>query len=215
MIPKVAHVIWLGNPMRQHLRKLVKGFEDLHPDWEIRWWSESEIDAFHLTNQYVYDHASDYVPDDSVYQFRSDVARYEIVYRQGGVYFDPDFRWQRSLDEYLDTDFVIPWEIDGKFVANGLIGSVPGHPVLLDMIVELRDRIQKRPRKDLRANRITGTHVLTPLVRKYGIDPLPQHLFCPAPWNRPDLTDNPALFPDAVAVHIWNHQREIRGLYED
>lgn len=217
MIPQTAHVIWLGAPMPTRLRDMVRGFERLHPDWTLQWWGEHDLHAFGLHNHELYERAGELVPADSVHQLRSDVARYEILLRHGGLYIDADFVWRQPIDPYTDgRDFLIGWETQDVYVANGLIGSVAGHPVLRDMVDTLHYTVDHNPNgRDWRANRITGTHVLTPIVRCHGVQPVSQSTFCAVPWNRPELADDPTRWPDAVAVHTWNHQREIRGLYND
>lgn len=213
MIPKVAHVIWIGKPMPRHLRDLVEGFEATHPDWKLLWWHEREIEELGLQNGDLYRRAPEFVPEDSVCQFRSDLARYEIVRRHGGMYLDCDFRWQRSVNqEIAGRDFMTVWEIQDKFAANGLFASVPDHPILSEMIEAIPKRLAEPRPNGWRSNRLTGTHVFTPIVRARGAYVSPQRLFCPIPWQRPDLASDPDICPDAIAVHIWNHQREIRGM---
>lgn len=214
MIPKIAHVIWIGKPMPAELRELVRGFEALHPDWEMRWWDDRSIAGLDMRNRELYDDAESYVPSDSVCQFRSDLARYEILRDHGGLYLDADFRWQHSISPLIDRagDFMASWEIDGQFVANGILASVPRHPVWLDMIEAVPVACAAPRRPDWRSNRLTGTHVLTPIVKRHGVHVAPQNTFCPAKWNQVELTNDASLFPDSLAVHMWNHQREIRGL---
>lgn len=214
MIPKLAHVIWIGKPMPEPLRELVRGFEELHPDWELCWWDERALAELDMRNRSLYDNAERYVPADSVCQFRSDLARYEILRDYGGLYIDCDYRWQRSITDLSSRagGFLSAWEIEGQFVANGVIGATPQHPVLLDMIDAVHASCTSPKNNGWRSNRLTGTHVFTPIVRKHGAYVAPQHLFHPARWNQVELTDDKNGFPDSIAVHMWNHQREIRGL---
>ena len=52
-----------------------------HPGWEFRLWTDADIEAFGLTNKRLYDETPNYGA-------KSDIARYEILYRIGGLYVD-------------------------------------------------------------------------------------------------------------------------------
>jgi mannosyltransferase OCH1-like enzyme len=202
-------MIWLGGPLPSRLAGLVATFRQHHPDWELRWWHESDIDALGLTNRDVYDAAEDIVPADSVHQLRSDIARYEILYRHGGMYVDCDYRWQRPIDSHLRGHrLVCGWETQGTWVANGVIASVPRHAALGEAIADIPNRVATR-NPVWRANRLTGPHMWTPIARRHAYI-LPQRLLCPVPWDHPERADD--AHPGAVAVHTWNHQRTLRGI---
>lgn len=209
-IPRVAHMIWLGGQLPAHLAELVATFTAHHPDWELRWWHEDDIDALDLANRDTYDWAPDLVPGDSVHQMRSDIARYEILHRHGGMYIDCDYRWQAPIEDHLSgRDLVSCWETQDRHVANGMIASVSGHPALAEAIAEIPARVARR-HPSWRANRITGPHLWTPIAQRHA-HILHQRLLHPVPWDRPELAEEDHL--DAVAVHVWNHQRTLRGMW--
>lgn len=210
MIPRVCHLIWLGPPLPEHLRELVDGFAALHPRWKLRWWTEAEIDDFGLVNRDAYDRAEELVPAHSVHQFRSDVARYEILYRLGGMYADCDYRWQKKVDPLLRKQSLVTcWEVEGQFVANGWIAAKKHHPGLAEAIEEVPERI--RHRKDWwGANRFTGPHLWTPIAMRHARI-LPAAAMHPVPYTNPALAEQNS-YPDSTAVHLWNHQRAVRGI---
>src|SRR5688500_19651207 len=72
---KTLHFIWFGNPMPDHLRQNIIAWAEMHPDWNMNLWTESNLP--HLRNQDLFDNAHDLVPSDAVYQFRADLARSE------------------------------------------------------------------------------------------------------------------------------------------
>lgn len=215
VIPRIAHFIWLGGPLPDHLAELCETFREHHPEWAIWWWNEQAIDHFGLEQRDIYDRAAEYVPSDSVYQLQSDIARVEILHQFGGAYIDCDFLWHAPVDDLLDGhEVVTPWERQWVNVANGFIATVPGHPVLREVIDGLPGRAEVHNRT-LRANRLTGPSGLwNDTLRRHrsdaGVRILHQRLMMHVTWRNPDRAgvDIPA---DAVASHMWNHQKTIRS----
>jgi len=128
LIPKVMHHIWDGDipPLYQHFFDECK---NLHPDWEFKIWSAKDIAALDLRYQNLYDNMRNYPG-------QSDIARYEILYRFGGVYKDLDVKCYRPIDElnYKYT-FYAPLEYPMKnwgrvVVNNGIIAASPNHEIL-------------------------------------------------------------------------------------
>ena len=95
-IPKIIHQIWLGPhkppfSMDSWKNKYCSRF----PDWKYKLWTEYEIrrqlDLINLS----------YYQKDPRWDAKSDIARYEILYRFGGMYIDSDCHWTgtRTLDD--------------------------------------------------------------------------------------------------------------------
>lgn len=124
-IPKIIHHIWLGSPLPERCRILRETWIKHHPDWQFILWTEKEIDQLHLQNSAVY-HAS------KNYGSKSDIARYEILYRFGGLYIDTDFECLKPFDEFHEqlTFYTGIGYSPEMLLYNGLIGSIPGHPIL-------------------------------------------------------------------------------------
>jgi mannosyltransferase OCH1-like enzyme len=209
-IPKVAHFIWIGPPPSPWLQGLRDTFVEHHPDWEIRDWGDAEIAALDLVNADTYAACDRIVPPDSAPQMRSDIARYEILHRFGGLYSDYDYRWQKPADGLLEGhDAIAGWESQNQFIATGLIAAAPGHPALAAAIAGIPARVANR-NPSWRSNRLTGPHLWTPVALEHGVHVFDQDVFHPVAWDEPLRADAP--FPDSVAVHQWAHQRLIRGL---
>ena len=125
LIPKIIHHIWLGSPFPEKYKILRETWQKYHPDWTFILWTDEDIENFCLENKDLYDESSNY-------GVKSDIARYEILYRIGGLYVDTDFECVKSFDVFHHCcDFyagAAPWE--RVLIYNGLIGSAPGHPVI-------------------------------------------------------------------------------------
>ena len=95
MIPKVIHYCWFGGrPLPGKARRCIASWEKYFPGYEIRRWDESTFDvqAVPYTSE-AYRHKK--------YAFVSDYARFQILYRYGGIYFDTDVRVIRPMDDIL------------------------------------------------------------------------------------------------------------------
>lgn len=118
MIPKVIHYIWLGkNPLPKIAQKCIESWQKFCPGFEIKRWDESNLDI----NKYQFTkdaYAS------KKYAFVSDVFRTEILYNEGGIYFDIDVELINPLDKVLqNVDCVMGFETSnllnpGLFIAS-------------------------------------------------------------------------------------------------
>jgi mannosyltransferase OCH1-like enzyme len=174
-----------------------------HPGWEWRLWTEPEVDDFGLTNRSLWDGAEAITPE-APHQFRSDVARYEILHRFGGVWVDADFECRRPFDDLLTTRAFAGWEVDARWVNNALIGAVPDHPLLAEAVERLPANVA-RWRPNVGNTKKSGPQFFTPLARRHDIRILPSVELYPYLWNELDRVGES--FPRARAIHHWNHRR--------
>jgi len=138
LIPKVMHHVWDGDlpPLYQNY---LKECQKIHPDWEFKFWSDKDIKNLKLEYQDLYNKARNYAG-------RSDIARYEIFYRFGGVYRDLDVKCYRPIDDLNHKyDFFAPIEFPTKYwqaaLNNGIIGAIPKHPILKNTLDTIRKNI--------------------------------------------------------------------------
>lgn len=201
VIPRIVHHVWVGDPIPDHLTLYMATWSTVHPGWEHRMWNEDDLRW--LSNQAEFDNADILAPGHEG-QLRSDLARYEILHRHGGVYVDCDMEARQPLDPLLDVECFAGWETDDLWVNNAVLGSVPGHPMMADLIrlapASIASNRGKRP------NRMTGPHLLTPLARRWGITVHPSSTFYPYRWDELDRQGED--FPAARAVHHWDNKRK-------
>lgn len=115
MIPKKIHYCWFGgNPLPELAKKCIESWKRFCPDYDIIEWNETNFDV----------NFNDYVKE--AYQakkwaFVSDVARFKILYDNGGLYFDTDVEIIRTIDDVLKKGAFMGVETDEKgTVAPGL-----------------------------------------------------------------------------------------------
>lgn len=212
---RAAHFIWMGSPLPVEFARNMDDFSALHPRWKINLWGLEECrEVLDPSVRKVFDEASDYVPPDSVWQFRSDIARLAILYRHSGAYIDTDFAWQKNIDPLLRVStrtVVTVWEKEGHFVANGFMYSpMKQHPLFQRCLRDLPG--QAKTRRGQRANRITGPsgQWTSETRRRRDVKILPSRTMIPYAWNELSRADED--FPDSYAVHHWQHSRQIRGM---
>jgi mannosyltransferase OCH1-like enzyme len=65
------------------------------------------------------------------YAIAADIMRVEILYRYGGIYIDADSVCLQPVEDapFIDDDFWAVYDYTG-WVANGVIGCTPRHPVM-------------------------------------------------------------------------------------
>lgn len=136
IIPKIVHLIWLGpNKAPEILDHCIASIHEHLPEWGLKIWTDVDVEEFNLVNKEWYDKETNYGA-------KSDIFRYEILYRYGGVYLDVDFVLLKPLDvlhhTYTFYTSLLPSNMVG-ILANGIIGSVPGHPILKECIDSMKD----------------------------------------------------------------------------
>lgn len=205
MIPRIFHFIWVGDPMPDRLRRYVGTWQDIHPDWDLWMWDESTLGW--LTNIDLFHHADNYT--NSPGQFRSDIARYEILHRYGGVYVDCDFEARKPIDALRDHPAFAAWEVDDVWVNNAILGSVPGHPVWQELIDALPANVDRTLGK--RPNVMTGPQFITGhFDGRDDVAIYPAAMFYP--YLHSELHRRDEDFPEALAVHRWQNAMKRRGL---
>lgn len=129
MIPRIIHYCWFGgNPLPQSAQRCIASWRKFMPDCEIREWNEQNFDV----NAHPYTRAA-YAA--GKYAFVSDFARYKILEKWGGIYFDTDVEMVASIDDlimlgaFMGIEFGMPVSVN-----PGLGFAFPAHhPFLQEM----------------------------------------------------------------------------------
>ncbi len=205
-IPKTIHQIWLGSPLPEKCREYQQTWLKHHPDWEYILWTEKEIKEFGLQNKEMYDASKNYAQ-------KADIARYEILYRLGGLYVDTDFVCLYPFDVFHHCfDFYTGIGYSRKFETyNGLIGSAPGNSILKECIETLN--IYHKYHKDPLSNILYTTgpiHLARCFVKKAEFAgravAFPVNYFYPWPNSERKNPNNLEKWyrPETFALHYWH-----------
>lgn len=108
-IPRIVHVTYKSREeLPPEWQQSIEEWEKVHPDWELRFWSDNDIYEF-VHNEYPELEALH-----KSYKYmiqRVDSVRYMILNKFGGVYSDMDIFPATTLDKLLQQ-----WEDAGKDV---------------------------------------------------------------------------------------------------
>lgn len=160
-IPKVIHYCWFGGAdLPEDVKKCIASWEKHCPDYKIIRWDESNYDyAAYQYAKGAYEHKK--------WAFVSDVARLDIIYREGGIYLDTDVELIKSLDFLIDESAFMAFE-QGRKVATGLgFGAEKGNKLIkrnLDIYSSM-----EFVNKDGSPNMIACPIITTRVLKEYGL----------------------------------------------
>lgn len=199
-IEKIIHQIWLGSPFPDKYKKFQESWITNHPDWQYKLWTDKEVKDIVLENRELYNKARNYGE-------KSDILRYEILYKFGGLYIDTDFECLKPLDIlHYYYDFYIgiqPLDTSIVQLGIGLIGAKAGHPILKEAINALKTSTS------VQIVSKTGPIFFTKLfwhnILKFpGINTaLPASYFYPCGYNQKASDRVVWIKPESFAVHHW------------
>lgn len=204
-IPKRLHFVWVGSPIPGHLLSNVSEWRALHPDWSVHIWTDKNIPI--LRNSDLYQRAKSVVPLDAVGQFRADILRYELLYDFGGFYADMDTRPLRPIDDAIGGHDVFAAMEDQNWVGNTVLGAIPGHPVMKELVSVLP--LNAKYNRGMRPNKISGPQFLTPVWKRHKAHTDPSELWYPYSYRDVINGTVPSDLGNAYIEHQWDHTRRV------
>lgn len=142
-IPKIIHQIWLGpNQIPAKHQENSREWRALHPDWEYKLWTEKDIENWDFPSKDLFDKSSSY-------QEKSNLLRYEILIKYGGLYLDFDYKPFKNFDEihskydfYGTTEPIA--ENNNITVSDALVASVPNHEIFTEALKHIRSHWESK-----------------------------------------------------------------------
>lgn len=202
MIPKIFHRVWLGGkPMPFHFARWGESWMKKHPSWTMKLWTEAEVKYF--TNV-------DLLPKCSSLAMRSDIIRYAVLYKHGGVYLDTDMECVKNIDMLAEgIDFFACWQRP-QILSNAIFGTAAKSKIMQSLVWCSRSEFKPEPWNAMGPEFFTKKVVGQPGVRIYD-----RKVFIPytrdeykAFPKKPMAITNPP--PESYAI---NHRASI--WYED
>ena len=182
MIPKIIHQIWIGDQSKRP-SNLMQTWQNNHPEWEYRLWTESEINDFDLFNRRKYD-------AHPMLSGKADIARYEILFKFGGFFIDADSISIKPMDDLLNNKFIAVYENEthrGSLLANGYFGCVAESRIMFNMINKVRTLDENRM-ISRHAWETTGPLPFTKEVSRENVKILSSHTFMPVHFEEKDFS---------------------------
>jgi mannosyltransferase OCH1-like enzyme len=175
----------------------------------VKVWTDDDAPCFPFINRRAFDDAQNYGE-------KSDIWRYEILYRHGGVYADTDFECLKPFDDLHKTCefYAGVGQMKEAELINALIGSRPNHPILQALIENIKPGAGDHDPWRIIAD--TGPYYFTriflevaPSCAQGTVVPFPTTFFYPFPlWqrHRRDVVNIKREFvkPESLAIHYFS-----------
>lgn len=183
MVKKIHYCWFGGNEKSPTIKKCIESWKKYFPDWEIIEWNESNFDV--NCNLYVRQ-----AYEAKKWAFVSDYARFWVLQKYGGLYFDTDVEVVKPFDDILDNDAFVGFEND-KFVNPGqvLYSKMPEHSIIKQTVAWYDSaRFLDDNGERIKIN-VCG--IFTNILKEYGFKPdgslqncggiilYPKDYFCP------------------------------------
>ncbi|HEV2916622.1 MAG TPA: glycosyltransferase [Candidatus Babeliales bacterium] len=205
-IPKIIHQIWVGSPLPDTYIPFIESWKKHHPGWQYILWTDQMIEELNLVNKDQYNATSNFGQ-------KSDIARYEILYRFGGLYVDIDFECLRSFDIFHHCcDYYTGVAYAGRFSTfNGLIGCAPGNPIIKGCIDTLDITVHHEGTPEHNILFTSGPfhqarNFIAHAQESGRAVAFPVNYFYPWPFSRKE--DSAVLdkwyHPETFAIHYWH-----------
>jgi mannosyltransferase OCH1-like enzyme len=179
MIPKVLHIVWVGDESKRP-DNCIETWRRHHPSWTIKVWGNAEYRRDWVNKAHM----------DAMWSRElcgvADLMRYEILYAEGGVTVDADSMCQRTLPDWLlepeafscyEQEFCRPGLVQVAFM-----GAVPRCPFFGQIILDLHREpsvVHKRAWETTGPVRITQTW----RDHQYPLTVYPSHYFMPEHYS--------------------------------
>lgn len=212
MIPKIIHYCWFGrNPLPELAIKCIASWKKYLPEYEIKEWNEDNFDVNMIP--YIEEAYSA-----KKYAFVSDYARFWILYKYGGLYFDTDVEVIKPFDEIVNKGPFMGCETatdnNGTLpikVAPGLGLGAPANMEIYKVFLDYYDSQHFiGPNGTMNTNTTVVDHISS-VLRKHGLvntneiqkvgelTIYPREYFCPIDVN----TNRLHITPKTYSIHHY------------
>ena len=211
MIPKIIHYCWFGhNPKPALAEKCLQSWKTYLPDYQILEWNEDNYD---LSSAPLYVRQA---YEAKKWAFVSDYVRFDVLFREGGVYFDTDVELIRSPHAIIENGAFMGCETDagtsnGITVAPGLgLGCEAGNAVYA-AVLAYYDGLSFL-NSDGSLNTVTVVSRVTTVLKQFGLENkpgiqtvqgikiYPSDFFCPIN----ELGEKNNFSPNTISIHWYS-----------
>jgi len=133
-IPRIIHQIWIGpKEIPKKSLEYIKKIIELHPNFQYRLWTNEDLIEENFSNL-------EYINKCKSWTEKSDIMRYDILYKYGGIYLDIDFEIFKNLEPLLTNDLVVCNEDNGinHYMSGGFIACKQYNKNLLNCVNNIK-----------------------------------------------------------------------------
>lgn len=202
-IPKIIHQIHMGKkPLSSIEKKWQKTWKTHNPDWHHILWTDEEISKLSIVNQKALDSCKNYSE-------RSDILRFEILNKFGGLYIDTDFECLKPIEPmFAGKDFFICRQT-AKELCGAFMACTAGHPKIKKIIDNVPQRLKEVGYKDFGPETSTIKYGPVYLTEILGVNEgeHPKYVY-PYLWDQEwrAFEKFSTTSPESYAVHHWAGQ---------
>lgn len=188
------HRIWFGDKaVPVEYEHYWQAWQRQFPECRFVTWRDDDIDRLTLSRNRLREFRS--------HAARADLARYEILHAEGGIYLDCDIKPHMpfAVDE-MTSRLTVCNETDATdYCSIGFIATPPGHPLFLELV----QHILSNPIDESRPNVFTGPWLFGAALQRHPHARLPTATFYPYLYDEPFATIRMRDLAQTFGIHIW------------
>ena len=192
-IPRMFHRIWIGNrPLPTDFEGFGQTWLQHHPGWTLHTWTDEHLHRALNRNAIERSVAT---------SGKANIMRYEILLNCGGIYIDTDFECFHNIEPLLQGVQCFVGLQSANLANNAIIGAVPNHPFVQDLVYGLETRMAQFSRD--KSITQSGPYYLSDVLALHSdVTVFPPEVFYPYQWH--ERWRRFEKFPTAYAAHHWS-----------
>ncbi|QXT34169.1 hypothetical protein KV697_09925 [Sphingomonas sanguinis] len=188
------HRVWFGDtPIPSHYEAYWEAWQRQFPDARFITWTDADLPTLTISREKI--------ESVSVMPMRADIARYEILYRFGGICLDCDVMPYQHFDvaEMSRMLTVCNEDASTDYCSIGFIGAPKGHAIFR----ELLDHIMSHDLDETRTNVSTGPWLFGAFLKRHAHRRLGTEAFYPYLYDQPLASVRHRTLEGTLGIHIW------------
>lgn len=188
------HRVWFGDkPIPPHYEAYWAAWQRQFPDARFVTWTDADLPTLTLSRAKI--------ETVSVLPMRADIARYEILYRFGGICLDCDVMPYQHFNPAEMTRLLTVCNEDAStdYCSIGFIGAPKGHPLFR----ELLDHIIASDLDETRTNVSTGPWLFGAFLKRHTHRRLGTEAFYPYLYDQSLSAVRQKTLDNSFGIHIW------------
>lgn len=206
MIPNIIHHIWVGpKQFPSVFNEFVYKWKLLYPNFNFIFWNNELVESTKIVTPDI----DKYYYGDYNIALKTDLLRFKILEKYGGIYIDVDTEPLRRMPSDISLyDFFSAYQPNNE-IAIGIMGSIDNNSLVSSYIANVLENIPKFEGESNAVWKISGPEFFTAYLKPHLTNPkykfYESKYFYPYAWWEMDRRNENFLdtSPDAYSVHHW------------